>query len=135
MARTKGAFQKKPRPNDIRAKAWQAMRIMRRFTSPQIQTTSGISESNANHYLRALQRAGFIRVITQNESGKPGSFTLYQIARNSGPLHPIVWGNGQMYDCNTGIVYGEAKDKTPQPERLPQPHFKHRNLTAGASHD
>lgn len=92
------------------------MRIMGRFTSAHIEITAGIGRANLIKYMRALREAGFIRVTQPRVSGRPGSYDVYQLVRNSGPKAPMLWRNGQVFDPNTESVYGEAKEAESQAE-------------------
>lgn len=109
MPRTTGAFSRARPADDARAKAWTSMRIMVRFTAPQICTTSSIRSDNLGRYIRALLMAGYLRIAQERVNGRPGSFRAYQLIRNTGPKPPISWRTGQVFDQNTGIVYGEPK--------------------------
>jgi hypothetical protein len=91
-----------------RYRAWQAMRVLLRFTRAQLQVTSGIGWSNCICYLRALRRAGYVRVTQQQRRGQPGGYVAYHLIRNTGPLPPIIWDQGLVYDQNTGQAFDQG---------------------------
>jgi hypothetical protein len=111
MPRVKGARDRYATPDNLRARAWQSMRILRRFSRPQVQTTvAGLSQTNADKYIRALLRAGYLRVAQEHVSGRPGSYLIFQLVRDTGPLCPVCWKNGQVYDQNNKQTYGRERD-------------------------
>lgn len=105
MARTKGANTMKPAKTG-RYRAWQAMRIMRRFTIPEIAATAEVGISNITQYTQALVGSGHLRVARAKQEGRAGGHVVYAMARNTGPLQPVLRVDGTVYDANTGIVYG-----------------------------
>ncbi|ABE45653.1 hypothetical protein [Polaromonas sp. JS666] len=116
MGRTIGARCKAPKADNLaRKQAWQAMRIMRRFTRADILTTAAINQSNLDKYLRALINTGFVVVQQERVSGRPGSRDVLRIARDNGPKPPVAHTDGSMLDPNTGQTwhYEEAEAKRP----------------------
>lgn len=107
MARTPGAFCKARQHGEARAKAWQAMRVMRRFTVTDLVTTSGIGEDNCSKYVRRLARAKFLRLSKARACGVPGSCHVWLLVRDSGPRAPILRTDGTVYDPNTRTVHIE----------------------------
>ena len=106
MARTQHAYStthQAPRLQQV----WQAMRIMRaRFTTADLLTTADASESAVHKYCRALARAGFLRLVQERVSGRPGSRDVWALARDSGPQAPIRRHDGSgVYDPNTRVAY------------------------------
>ncbi len=94
--------------NDDRAKAWRCMRILRMFTLPQLKMTSEIRMDNLFFYVRRLVQAGYLRIAKKRETGRPGSYTVFQLARNTGPLQPIPQRSGMVYDPNVREVFGQS---------------------------
>lgn len=89
-------------------KLWQSMRIMRAgFTAPELATVSEVSVTNAEKYVRALRKAGFLRRTVSHTPGQAGSADRYQLIRNTGPLSPIKHKKGGMFDRNTGVRWGD----------------------------
>lgn len=125
MARTHGS-RNRVGPAGARTQAWQAMRVMRRFTSADILTTAEIGYSNLRDYLRALRGAGFVAIVQPRVSGRPGSRDLYQLLRDSGPQAPFHSRDDSMLDANTGIVYDRhghviEQPEPPAPKRMGRP--------------
>jgi len=119
MSKPRGYTRRRP-SSDARAKAWISMRVLQHFTLPQLQMTAGITEGNLFVFMRRLVRAGYLRIVKEREINCPGSRTVYQLVRNTGPLQPIPWNNGEVYDQNTREVFGQPKcESTPMPSPEP----------------
>jgi hypothetical protein len=80
------------------------MRIMRRFTLPDLEATAEITRSNVDKFVRALLMSGHIRIARPKIEGVKGGHTVYQLVRNTGPYPPRVRKDGSVYDQNTGEV-------------------------------
>ncbi|GCL64332.1 hypothetical protein [Pseudaquabacterium pictum] len=102
--------------------AWQAMRILRRFTLPQLLTTCPLlAHRTARHYLGRLRRCGYVERVARRMSGVPGSYDTYSLRRNTGPVAPITRkGSLTMYDPNTQDVWGDGGVLMP-PDAPPEP--------------
>lgn len=83
------------------------MRVLRRFTAPDLCVTSGIKTVNVQRYLRYLAAAGYLRLVRENVNGLAGSYRLYQLIRDTGPHAPIPWSERTVYDPNVKRVFGE----------------------------
>jgi hypothetical protein len=92
-----------------RRKAWQSMRILRAFTTAQLQATAEIGERNARHFCQALRDAGYL-LVTAPATGRPGSFSRYRLVRDSGPRCPSVRRDGTVYDVNLKKVFPEPAE-------------------------
>lgn len=90
-----------------RHKAWQAMRIMVRFSIPELMATAGIGRDNASVYINRLIVAGYIVRHRPRVSGRAGSCDIFHLVRNSGPQAPLCWDNGQVHDPNTRKTFGK----------------------------
>lgn len=111
MPGTSGMHQKERRVRDVRQRAWNAMLIHKTFTSFQIQASSDIGKSNLSKYLKALARAGYIKVQRPRQSGRTMGHTVWRLARNTGPKCPIVRADGSgVYDCNQDRLYPYAQE-------------------------
>ena len=95
-------FTRKPRARD---RAWQSMRILRRFTMPQLVATAEITIDNARKYCNGLERAGFLRLTTPRNSGVRGGHKTYLLIRDPGPKSPRLRTNGITYDPNHHQTY------------------------------
>lgn len=109
MARTVGSHSKSRPSGEARAQAWQSMRMMQRFTTADLMTTGSINSDNARKYVRRLADAGYLRVAKAGVSGRPGSRTLWLLIRDTGPVPPIVWADGRVYDGNTKITHSKEE--------------------------
>ena len=103
MGRPQGAWTTVVKVDNVaRKQAWQAMRIMRRFTRADILTTSAIAQSNLDKYVRGLIATGFLDVAQNRLSGRPGSRDVLRLRRDNGPRPPLLHNDGSMTDPNTG---------------------------------
>ena len=89
MPGKKGMVNSKPRRNAVRRKVWQSMRIMRRFTTPDLCRTASATESNVRKFVRRLAIHGYVAVQTKNQSGFAGSRTVWRLVRDVGPDYPM----------------------------------------------
>lgn len=98
----------KHQPNPLRQRAWEAMRMLQKFTLEELcllakeggerDITSALGK-----YLRALERAGYLQRLPIKA---PNGALRYRLVRNSGPQAP-VWDaiNKQVRDPNTHEVH------------------------------
>ena len=114
MARLPGSTTTIRSQSEGRARMWRAMRVFRSFTSPQVCMAASVSRKNAQSFIRALEKAGYLRRVRAHESGKAGSFADWRLIRDTGPECPILRRDrNSVYDPNTKVVYGgtDATDK------------------------
>lgn len=105
MARTVGAYSSQAQAPGLQ-QAWQAMRVMRRFTSADILVTAAVGESALHKYLQLLGRTGYIRLAQPRVSGRPGSRHVWAMVRDTGPVAPIRRKDGTgVFDRNTCKVW------------------------------
>jgi len=87
-----------------RARAWQSMRILRRFTQDELQMTAEIRKANVKFFVARLLDAGYLAITQARRGGH--SPNRYQLVRDTGPLAPIAWKNGEVIDQNTRQIFG-----------------------------
>lgn len=88
------------------ARVWQSMRVMRRFTTANLQATAEAGESAVRKYLMALRKAGYVRLVQQRSSGRPGSHDVWALVRDSGPVAPIRRADGSgVFDYNANVLW------------------------------
>jgi IclR helix-turn-helix domain len=95
------------RSGTLRERFWRAMRMMRRFTVADLAQMAAGPEgrdprSGAKHYVKALERAGFLRRLPgpRNRAG------TWMLVRNSGPRPPVLnKRETALHDPNTGESY------------------------------
>ena len=101
--------QKRQRRRVVKApakeRAWQSMRILRSFDITQIIATAEVSEDNARRFILALVRTGYLRVARPHVSGRTGSRIVYRLVRDTGPLPPILWTDGRVFDPNRNEIF------------------------------
>lgn len=100
MPRTPGAHTRtlQRAPMD-RHRAWQSMRILRRFTIQDLVATAEIGISNVRVYLRGLERAGYVRRETDRCSGYRHACAVFRLIQDTGPQAPTLH-KGQIRDLN-----------------------------------
>ena len=87
-------------PND-RTRMWQAMRILREFSSQSIAATSECSVRSARIYINALKDAAYV-AVAKSTSFEVGDYTIYRLLENTGPHAPRLRSNGtSLFDPNT----------------------------------
>lgn len=87
MPGIKGMVDGKPRPGRVRHKIWRSMRVMRRFTIPDLCRTSGASETNVRKFVRNLLTHGYIAKTGTYHRGHAGQYQGYRIAIDTGPIY------------------------------------------------
>ncbi len=115
MARPHGSFILDHDKVTDRDRIWLSMRMLRRFTLPQLCAASEVAEGNARTYLQALTRVGILRKVQVNTSSKAGCYSVYALLKDTGPQAPIRRRNGMVYDRNTKTVLGPKEE--PEPPR------------------
>lgn len=85
-------------------RAWQAMRILRTFSTPDILATAECNRSSFTRYLKGLEATGYVRVTRQYKARwhVPKAWFL---VRDSGPLRPHLQSDGIVWDRNLGVEF------------------------------
>jgi hypothetical protein len=99
-----------PQALDELTRVWQGMRQMRCFTTADLQAIAEVKPETVMQYVRKLRLAGYLVIQQDRESGKPGSWTVYYLARNTGPLAPILKRDGTAFDPNNHETYAAPAD-------------------------
>lgn len=89
MAGIKGMVQRRADRNTVRQRAWQSMRILRRFAlADLLRTVPGAAASNLHKWLPQLARHGIIR---RDGTAGAGAHTAmaWRLVRDAGPDHPV----------------------------------------------
>jgi len=99
---------RKPKRNNLRVRAWRAMRMKNKFTINDLISVAANGEEkdprgNLGIYLTQLQRCGVIRRLPRRvrrpREGGDGSYR-YVLTNDLGPQAPIIRKNG-VYDQNS----------------------------------
>ncbi|WP_457798133.1 hypothetical protein [Methylocystis sp. S23] len=100
-----------PKTGRLRQRAWNAMRIKKRFTVEDLVTLASrggekLPHNNLQRYLRALAAAGYVtkRASRSMEGQSPASngLIVYRLEKNSGEVAPSVAHDGRsIFDHNT----------------------------------
>jgi DNA-binding IclR family transcriptional regulator len=92
MPGVKGMHHKTGRTNAVRRQIWQSIRILRRFTLPDIlRTLPGKAEyANVRKFVASLERHGYVRKTGRYTSGRAGEYQLYSLVVDAGPEYPTV---------------------------------------------
>jgi len=90
MPKKKGTLVRNITKGTARHKAWQSMRIMRKFSVADIVKTSGAGFDNVQKFVSLLARHGYVREIPGYRGGRPGTYKQYVLIKNPGPDHPLV---------------------------------------------
>lgn len=116
------------RRNTLRARAWAAMRIKRKFSIADLVMLCAEGgerdiESNLQRYLKALARAGYVRQLGTRERGfapTSNGYVRWMLVQDAGALPPI-WrpSRGTVYDPNTETDVKLAAKAPVAPRRAP----------------
>lgn len=103
MPGVKGMKHKKHRADTLRARAWNSMRILRRFTIPDLCRTSAIDTTDSDYenlkkWVRRLEVHGVVAKQGRPRFRTVGDYQLYSLVRDRGPFHPLVCER-----CGAGI--------------------------------
>jgi hypothetical protein len=90
MPGVKGMVYSRPRQRTVRRKIWQSMRILLRFTIPDLCRTACASQSNVKKFVRNLTIHGYVAKHGDYVSGRKGSYQEFRLVRNIGPDYPTV---------------------------------------------
>lgn len=89
MAGTEGMRKAAPmRSEQDRQRMWNSMRILRQFSTIDIQLTADVRARNARQYVRVLLDAGYLRIAQPAQPGAAGGGAVYALVRNTGPHAP-----------------------------------------------
>lgn len=116
MSGTPGMHQRGRDGLDIRQQAWNSIRVIKRFTSAQIEATAAISRDNLRKYLKALHQTGYLVQVRPKQNGKSLGHAVWRLARDSGPSAPIVRTDGSgVYDPNQDHLYPDRPEVAYEP--------------------
>lgn len=100
-----------PKADTLRQRAWNAMRIRKRFTVDDLATLAAragdkVPRDNLQHFLKALERGGYVsaRPTRAKESAAPGSngCIVWRLEKDTGPFAPrVAWDRASLFDHNT----------------------------------
>jgi len=87
-----GMVQARPKAGSLRLKVWQSMRIMRRFSLPDLCRTTGARRDNVRKFVKRLEAHGYVALATKQLRGRPGSYHIWRLVKDTGPLYPTRCG-------------------------------------------
>ncbi len=74
----------------MRQRIWSAMRILTRFTIPDLcRVVEGSTVANVQSYISRLYREGYIGKFGTVRRGFTGEFQGYHMIKNIGPTMPV----------------------------------------------
>ncbi|MBY6223593.1 hypothetical protein [Ferrimonas balearica] len=96
--------QSKPLASTGQQRAWQSMRILRRFGLRDLVATADISYSTARNYVAMLAQYGYLKRSTPAAKGpvsrgRAGCYNHYLLLKDTGPIAPQRSKTG-LYDRN-----------------------------------
>ncbi|MBG0809888.1 hypothetical protein IY145_10905 [Methylosinus sp. H3A] len=104
-------------PFSAREAMWNAIRALDQFTVSELAVSASteerpVAQRTADHYVRALLRAGVLRAVAEPERLKGHGSTrgVYRLVKsaNTGPRAPKLCNAGFVFDPNKNRVLGEA---------------------------
>lgn len=88
------------RREQLRARMWATMRVLRRFSVGDLMATAGSTRGGAHTYLWQLRRGGYVWMVAPGTTGTKARQAVYVLTRDSGPLAPRVRKDGTVRDLN-----------------------------------
>ncbi|WP_321367651.1 hypothetical protein [uncultured Desulfuromusa sp.] len=90
MSGITGMRHSRPRRKAKRNQIWQSIRILRRFTLPDLCRTipGGVSYTNVRKFVSELNRHGIVKKVGRYVGGRTGEYQQYQLVIDSGPTYP-----------------------------------------------
>lgn len=93
---------RRPRRRTIRDKMWSAIRIAKKFDLARLEEIAGASRTNAQRFVLALARAGFLAELRREPGEAPSSngFKRWLLVDDPGPATPTIKADGRIWDPN-----------------------------------
>lgn len=80
-----------PRQTINRRNIWRSIRILRRFTLPQLsRTVPGAAYGTVRKFVSDMTRHGYIAKLVGNTGGNNGECQVYRLVKNIGPDYPTI---------------------------------------------
>lgn len=97
--------RRKPPPGAAHQRAWEAMRARQGapWSTADIAAAARCVKRSATFYIRALRDCGYVTLREQVGTGGVSSAT-YVLARDTGPIAPMIRRAGGIYDRNLDQV-------------------------------
>jgi hypothetical protein len=89
MPGKQGMVYSKPRKGAARQRIWQSMRILRRFTIPDLCKTASARPNNVKKFVRSLTIHGYVAKYGKYTSGRKGSYQQFRLVRDIGHSYPM----------------------------------------------
>lgn len=89
-----------------REQMWRAMKMLCQFSFVDLAVSASteavrVSEVDARDYVRHLSHAGYLAIL---KPATPTSKAVYRLAKNTGPLSPMVTRAKVVFDPNLGRI-------------------------------
>ncbi|WP_417345752.1 helix-turn-helix domain-containing protein [Ferrimonas sp.] len=88
-------------PKRQRQKMWNAIRVKRHITIPELSALTDVHRNSAARYLRALEQSGYLR---RQDNGNREAH-LFRLVRYTGPRPPIQRQGIGLWDDNECKLY------------------------------
>lgn len=103
-------------PNAMTQKLWRSMRVLRHFTSTDLQVTAEASRTVCNRYVKALLKHGYLQHRGFKRIGT-AKLRVLVLVKDTGPHAPRISTTG-LTDLNTRQTFdGEGKEVAYLPRR------------------
>src|SRR5690606_11204249 len=101
-----------PKQNTFRQRVWKTLRLRRNASSFELIANASAGEKaaaeNLYHYLRALERGGYVQRLARKAPGTAvtsNGYAVWLLLKDTGPLAPIVSTSKKaLRDPNTDEV-------------------------------
>ncbi len=94
---------RRPKRRTSRDKMWAAIRITKKFDLARLEEIAGATRANAQRFVLALCRAGYLAELRRQPGEAPSSngFKRWFLVDDSGPATPTIKADGRIWDPNT----------------------------------
>ena len=102
---------RRPKRRTIRDKMWSAIRIARKFDLARLEEIAGATAANAQRFVVALARAGYLAELRRRPGDAPSSngFKRWVLIDDPGPAAPTIKADGRVWDPNRREFRGEVR--------------------------
>ncbi|ABK99988.1 hypothetical protein Ppro_2382 [Pelobacter propionicus DSM 2379] len=96
----------------MRQRIWSAMRIMTRFTIPDLcRVVEGATTANVQSYVSRLHKEGYVGKIGKVRRGYAGEYQGYQLVKNTGPTMPVLLKGRHKKESETERQTGKETEE------------------------
>lgn len=89
-----------------REQMWRSMRVLKEFDCRELALAASTAAHQVNiqetkNYVKFVARAGYLQLVKASHSNQPARYRFIR-SRDTGPRAPLVTGDRNVFDGNTG---------------------------------